>query len=71
MAHNFVTKERALIVIISEEFLPKHIRPLASDEAKSRRRQILNRSIIACNTGQGVLATENGKLLASFLIQIV
>jgi len=42
MAHNFVTKERALIVIISGEFLPKYIRPLASDEAKSTRRQILN-----------------------------
>jgi len=46
-AHNFVTKELALIVIISEAFLPKHIRPLARDETKSRRRQILNRYIIA------------------------
>ena len=34
--HNFVTKERALIVIISQEFLPKYIRTLANDEAKSR-----------------------------------
>jgi hypothetical protein len=47
MAHNFVTKERALLVIISEEFLPKYIRLLASDEAKSRRRQVLNRSLFA------------------------
>jgi hypothetical protein len=47
MGHNFVTKERALIVIISEKFLPKYICPFASDEAKSTRRQILNRSLIA------------------------
>jgi hypothetical protein len=38
VAHNFVTKERGLIVIISEEFLPKYIRSLTRDEAKSRRR---------------------------------
>lgn len=47
VARNMVTKERALIVIISEEFLPKHVRPLASDEAKSRRQQILISSLIA------------------------
>lgn len=47
MAHNFVIKERSLVVIISEEFLPKYIRPLASDELKSRRRHVLNRSLIA------------------------
>jgi hypothetical protein len=47
MAHNFVTKERVLTVIMSEKFLPKYIRPLPSDEAKSRRRKILNRSVIA------------------------